>query len=567
MPYFLLLLPPIVSLSLFIHRKNYALSAVRVFLLYGIFALLVNVPTFIVLQVFSGGKDYVLASEYITISFALKYLLLSLPIALIAPALALCFSKPADFLVNSLHIRIHFEKTKKPINIFSFLSTMGLLILTFQIRYLIQSLGVRPLDAYFINLTRTLPADSGAYFNLSPMIKRFAAPLLAAAAIITIIFLLYYRYIRNRFSIAIFLTLPNRDVSDTPVVCDGSDTLVRDVSDTPVRDGSDTPVVRDGSDTLVRDGSDTLVRDGSDTLVRDGSDLLEQSGSYPSPHDRYVTIFENLTVTCKRFFCIVLAFVLIISIYMCCVVYFNTNSTYATPSWVIKTKGVIAHALGGYDKQTYLNTIDAMEYNYDNGHRVFEMDICLTSDDIPVGVHDWYYYGYQGIAPSYDEFVKNGIPGGYTPTSFEDAARFMSVHTDAYLITDKIQSFDTVAFSSIINICDSLDPSIKDRIIIQVYNQNGYYEVTTKYPQFNVLYTLYNSPDTDKEVIRFVEKTGIKVITMGHERVSARFVRDLKQRGAIVFAHTVNDANVLERLRNEGVYGVYTDFLRSDDVR
>src|SRR5699024_12597487 len=50
---------------------------------------------------------------------------------------------------------------------------------------------------------------------------------------------------------------------------------------------------------------------------------------------------------------------------------------------------LIAHALGDIDDETNTNTIEAFEESYKNGHRLFEVDISITSDTKLVARHDW----------------------------------------------------------------------------------------------------------------------------------------------------------------------------------
>jgi glycerophosphoryl diester phosphodiesterase len=48
----------------------------------------------------------------------------------------------------------------------------------------------------------------------------------------------------------------------------------------------------------------------------------------------------------------------------------------------------VAHAGGGYKGQTYLNCLECFEENYQKGHRLFEFDLMMTSDDFVVAIHD-----------------------------------------------------------------------------------------------------------------------------------------------------------------------------------
>lgn len=50
---------------------------------------------------------------------------------------------------------------------------------------------------------------------------------------------------------------------------------------------------------------------------------------------------------------------------------------------------MIAHAGGGINSQNYSNSLEALEYNYQQGFRYFEIDFSWTSDAQLVCLHDW----------------------------------------------------------------------------------------------------------------------------------------------------------------------------------
>ncbi|MDR2600798.1 MAG: hypothetical protein LBC73_11060 [Oscillospiraceae bacterium] len=244
----------------------------------------------------------------------------------------------------------------------------------------------------------------------------------------------------------------------------------------------------------------------------------------------------------------------------------NGAWTEGLPEWVINSNRLVAHAGGGFNGIQYLNTIEAVEYNYKRGQRVFEFDFSLTSDNVLVGKHHWGHRIYVNGAPTLEVFLSNKVLGMYTPTKFDDIAWFLYHHPDAYLVTDKIFEYDDAAFQYMIDTCLAIDPAIMDRIIVQVFSESGFYTVAKNYPQFDMLYTLYVTDPSDADIIRFVDETGLRVITMWDTRAHPTLVDQLKQRETVVFAHTVNSLDTFNALRKMGVYGIYTDFIYFDGV-
>ena len=120
---------------------------------------------------------------------------------------------------------------------------------------------------------------------------------------------------------------------------------------------------------------------------------------------------------------------------------------------------LVAHAGGGIDGNTYVNSIDAIEANYRRGYRAFEVDFSFTRDGALVLQHDWGEHPDRSLpgkirvniaqvfqperqdlgrdqAPTLAEFQATRIFGRYQPTTWEMVAQFLRSHPDAWVITD-----------------------------------------------------------------------------------------------------------------------------------
>ena len=60
---------------------------------------------------------------------------------------------------------------------------------------------------------------------------------------------------------------------------------------------------------------------------------------------------------------------------------------------------LISHALGGIGGHIGTNSLEALLQAYRSGHRVFETDLCITSDGHLVLRHDWEAGTYPVIGP------------------------------------------------------------------------------------------------------------------------------------------------------------------------
>ena len=103
----------------------------------------------------------------------------------------------------------------------------------------------------------------------------------------------------------------------------------------------------------------------------------------------------------------------------------------------------IAHAGSMIDGHTYTNSLEALNQSYKSGFRLFELDILTTSDNFFVAAHDWETWkkmsGYSGSVPvSKKTFMSYKILGKYSPLDGEMINSWFKKHSDAILITDKI---------------------------------------------------------------------------------------------------------------------------------
>ncbi len=110
----------------------------------------------------------------------------------------------------------------------------------------------------------------------------------------------------------------------------------------------------------------------------------------------------------------------------------------------------IAHAGGQYNGYKYTNSLEALDYSYAKGHRLFELDIIKTSDGQFVAAHDWKKWkkitGYGGETPPTKAiFLTQPIYNDLTALDMDRINEWFSEHKDAILVTDKIN--EPVTFS------------------------------------------------------------------------------------------------------------------------
>jgi glycerophosphoryl diester phosphodiesterase len=203
-------------------------------------------------------------------------------------------------------------------------------------------------------------------------------------------------------------------------------------------------------------------------------------------------------------------------------------------------------------------------HNYQLGHKLFEVDLAFTEDNILATLHE------RNADPIKSFILESARIRPYTLLSFAELCELMLKYNDIYIITDT-KNFQGLAsvkrtFSYMANIIEKMDPKLNDRFVIQIYNQNMFHYLSQNYNFKNYIYTLYASHDSNKQVIEFVKKTKIPVVTLPRERVTPDFIKALNNVGVFSFVHTVNDLHDINELFKMGVFGVYTDFVTYNDM-
>jgi glycerophosphoryl diester phosphodiesterase len=239
---------------------------------------------------------------------------------------------------------------------------------------------------------------------------------------------------------------------------------------------------------------------------------------------------------------------------------------------------LISHALGGIGGYDGTNSLEALLQAYRGGHRVFEADLCVTSDGHLVLRHDWEAGTYpvlgqklpKAIKPmTLKQFESLPIQQQYTPVTYKQLVHFMSEHPDMMLITDTKEPDSSKAaaiFKRIVAETVEVDADVLRRIIPQLYQSDNFDAVSSVYSFKQYIYTLYMNQDSEEQIIDFAAEKGIHIVVMDENRYRPEFVQALKDKGIYTYINTINDIYQIRELRKEGAQGVMTDFVVPGDL-
>ena len=244
------------------------------------------------------------------------------------------------------------------------------------------------------------------------------------------------------------------------------------------------------------------------------------------------------------------------------------------------------HALGGIDDHYYTNSIEALKESYEQGYRVYEADVRLTSDGYPVLVHDWKKNDYikriqedwyltvkpdinQNYIPDLETFMNFKIQKDYTATSFKMLVEFMQEHPDMYVLIDAGYAGyeETYAlYEGILRVCH--DKSVLNRLITgghtkgSVDAQQRLYE----FPLINMYYALKDIKEfefgTDQEWINYCEEVGATSYSTAYETYIQNDDEHLKEADLYTYVFTIDDEQTAKLCLKRGADIIGTNFIR-----
>jgi len=238
-----------------------------------------------------------------------------------------------------------------------------------------------------------------------------------------------------------------------------------------------------------------------------------------------------------------------------------------------KESRIITHALGRIDQYTYTNSKEALVENYKRGARVFEVDLNLTEEGRLVCVYEWKSFskqtGLKNVAATrnYESVMQAKIHGKYTPMSFRNIAMMMKICPDVFIITDTKSSSIRRVFSALVSDAKSVDETILDRIIPQLYTVPMLDTIEQVHPFKEYIFTRYKHGTWESRILALIDRRPeIKGVTFPVRRISPTFCQQLKARNVRAYTHTVNSVEEMKQCAALGVDGFYSDDLTDECV-
>lgn len=214
----------------------------------------------------------------------------------------------------------------------------------------------------------------------------------------------------------------------------------------------------------------------------------------------------------------------------------------------------IAQSGGKINGYVYTNSREALDYNYENGFRMFELDILQTIDGEYVAAHDWKHWSgitnYDGeLSPSKIDFMNTKIYGEFSPLDMDGINEWFSSHKDAILITDKVN--DPIRFSK--------EFMFKDRLMMKLFDYNSLQD-GVRSGILSAMPSQFILNEITAEKIKSLAKNGVKdiAISRGFIKGNKNILKEFKNNNIRVY---MDNVNTITGIREEYVVKYEMDFI------
>lgn len=185
---------------------------------------------------------------------------------------------------------------------------------------------------------------------------------------------------------------------------------------------------------------------------------------------------------------------------------------------------------GKYIAESYYNSFEELNDNYDKGYRLFEVYLEWTKDDAIILLKDWYWY-YNNLFenpkghPSLEEFKSMKMKDGQTQMTIEDLVKWMDEHKDAQVLLRTKEPHGKIMVQA-----KNEYPELIEKGIVEIQHFGHYVNTTFRGFRKIVLNpTIENY--TDEEILDFVSMHPHFGVIVDKKRANTRLPKKLRAKG------------------------------------
>lgn len=251
-----------------------------------------------------------------------------------------------------------------------------------------------------------------------------------------------------------------------------------------------------------------------------------------------------------------------------------------------KENAVVCHAAGIINGHNVTNSVEALNKNYAQGYRFFEVDLSLTSDGYLVCSHGWtkkeyiarYMDNYnlclnkEEYCPSLNEFRTFTVGDGYTVLTFKDFINWMNNHDDTCFLLD-IKLCDRKEAKSIAEtIIREGGKEILDRFVVSARTTEmakGFSDAY-KFPYMHLLYDTDEMREksiyTPALFVEFCKQYNISSFSLEMNDCTTETIKALSVSGMKSYVYMIQNNYQANNILKTGVNYLISDYLDTNTI-
>lgn len=253
-------------------------------------------------------------------------------------------------------------------------------------------------------------------------------------------------------------------------------------------------------------------------------------------------------------------------------------------AWYAKYR-LIAHGCGGIDGKMITNSLEALDYNYSIGTRLFDVDVCWSADSVLVCRHSWKDNTGQDVKEPiwkskrvYNEkiqqegwlsnsntvlnsrvYANHLLYGRYHTLSVNELFLWLETHPDAYCLPDLKGPDMAKAFVRLIQ--NENKDSILHRIIIRIDDFPDY-EAVRKLPYEHFMLKKNNMGiNTYSDIINFCVSNDIHAVSLSLIDSDDSILSLFARKGIHVYVAVIDNLPDYFYFINKGAWGAVSNFI------
>ncbi len=248
--------------------------------------------------------------------------------------------------------------------------------------------------------------------------------------------------------------------------------------------------------------------------------------------------------------------------------------------YYVKSQKYVMHAGGSINKTYYTNSFEAIDKNYQDGNRIFEIDLNFSSDGDLVLIHSWDAFGYQSILKkeypgevtpmSTRAFKNTKISGQFTSMTIKDLINYMKKNPYCYFILNLKQGSKVEVTKKGLQTlvkAANYDKKILNRFVIWGYNTKVI-ETAKSIFNFELITFSYRDPkdlpkdlDSYQKIVNYCKKNKITSLIMANGSYDEEMVKLAKKNEIFTFIFTVDNEKTANNYFHSGVDMVLSNKL------